>query len=179
MSPEYGSTAAIFPIDDETLRYLRFTGRPAEQVALVEAYAKTNDLWHDPSVEPVFSETLELDLSTVEPSIAGPKRPQDRVRLADAKQRFRERARRLRRRPARCRTSIDESVAETFPASDPASPVADGADVHLDSAADGRARAGVAADADHARRRHRRRSSITARSRSPRSRRAPTRPTRR
>src|SRR5213083_1560051 len=69
MSPEYGSTCAIFPIDDETLRYLRFTGRPDDQVALVEAYAKTNALWHDPSVEPDFSETLELDLSTVEPSL--------------------------------------------------------------------------------------------------------------
>ncbi len=89
MSPEYGSTCAIFPIDEETLRYLRFTGRAADQIALVEAYAKTNGLWHDPSVEPVFSETLQLDLSTVEPSIAGPKRPQDRVLLATAKQSFR------------------------------------------------------------------------------------------
>ncbi|MCW2496792.1 aconitase family protein, partial [Jatrophihabitans sp.] len=79
MSPEYGSTAAMFPIDDETLKYLRFTGRPAEQIALVEAYAKENLLWHDPSVEPTFSEHLALDLSTVEPSLAGPKRPQDRV----------------------------------------------------------------------------------------------------
>ena len=85
MSPEYGSTCAIFPIDEETLRYLRFTGRHQDQINLVEAYAKTNGLWHDPSIEPTFSETLELDLSTVEPSIAGPKRPQDRVRLADAK----------------------------------------------------------------------------------------------
>src|SRR5205807_1706521 len=68
MSPEYGSTCAIFPIDDETLRYLRFTGRKDDQIALVEAYAKTNGLWHDPSTEPQFSETLELDLSTVEPS---------------------------------------------------------------------------------------------------------------
>ena len=154
MSPEYGSTAAIFPIDDETLRYLRFTGRPDEQVALVEAYAKTNGLWHDPSDEPVFSETLELDLSTVEPSIAGPKRPQDRVRLADAKQPFRAALGDYvagRRGPA---TSIDESIAETFPASDPASPVADGADVHIDSAApDAHGRVSQP-DADHARRRH-------------------------
>ena len=89
MSPEYGSTCAIFPIDDETLRYLRFTGRKDDQIALVEAYAKTNGLWHDPSVEPAFSETLELDLATIVPSIAGPKRPQDRVALTDAKQRFR------------------------------------------------------------------------------------------
>ncbi len=84
MSPEYGSTAAIFPIDDETLRYLRLTGRPDEQVALVEAYAKEQGLWHDPSVEPVYSEYLELDLGDVTPSIAGPKRPQDRVELATA-----------------------------------------------------------------------------------------------
>ena len=89
MSPEYGSTCAIFPIDEETLRYLRFTGRPAEQVALVEAYAKLQGLWHDPSVEPVFSEYVELDLSTIVPSIAGPRRPQDRVSLSDAKSAFR------------------------------------------------------------------------------------------
>ena len=90
MSPEYGSTCAIFPIDDETLRYLRFTGRDEQQVALVEAYAKANGLWHDPSSEPVFSETLELDLGTVEPSLAGPKRPQDRVPLKSSKKMFRE-----------------------------------------------------------------------------------------
>ena len=90
MSPEYGSTCAIFPIDDETLRYLRFTGRKDDQIALVEAYAKENELWHDPSSEPAFSETLELDLSTVEPSLAGPKRPQDRVPLKSAKPMFRE-----------------------------------------------------------------------------------------
>ena len=90
MSPEYGSTCAIFPIDDETLRYLRFTGRKDDQIALVEGYAKENGLWHDPSTEPQFSETLELDLSTVEPSLAGPKRPQDRVPLKSAKPMFRE-----------------------------------------------------------------------------------------
>ncbi|MCL2781958.1 MAG: aconitase family protein, partial [Actinomycetia bacterium] len=88
MSPEYGSTCAIFPIDAETLRYLRLTGRPAEQVALVEACAKANGLWHDPDALPRYSETLELDLATVAPSIAGPKRPQDRVPLAEAKPRF-------------------------------------------------------------------------------------------
>src|SRR5690606_21287109 len=88
MSPEYGSTITIFPIDDETLRYLRFTGRPDAQVALVEAYAKTQGLWHDPAAEPTFTETLELDLTTVEPSIAGPARPQDRVPLREARQRF-------------------------------------------------------------------------------------------
>jgi aconitate hydratase len=88
MSPEFGSTVAIFPIDEVTLDYLRITGRSAEQVDLVEAYAKTQGLWHDSSIEPRFSEYLELDLSTVVPSIAGPKRPQDRIILADAKEAF-------------------------------------------------------------------------------------------
>ena len=88
MSPEYGSTITIFPVDDETLRYLRFTGRADEQVALVEAYAKEQGLWHDPTVDPVFTETLELDLSTVEPCIAGPSRPQDKVPLRESKGRF-------------------------------------------------------------------------------------------
>src|SRR5690606_24859896 len=77
MSPEFGSTAAIFPIDGETLNYMRLTGRSAEQVALVEAYAKEQGLWLDPKAEPDFSEKLELDLSTNGPSIAGPKRPQE------------------------------------------------------------------------------------------------------
>ena len=92
MSPEYGSTAAIFPIDSETLRYLELTGRPAEQLALIEAYAKSQGLWHDTTssdyVEPTYSEYLELDLSTVVPSIAGPKRPQDRVVLSESKSKF-------------------------------------------------------------------------------------------
>jgi aconitate hydratase len=88
MSPEFGSTVAIFPIDEVTLDYLRITGRDAEQIELVEAYAKAQGLWHDPSVEPVFSEYLELDLSTVVPSIAGPKRPQDRVILSESKEAF-------------------------------------------------------------------------------------------
>ena len=88
MSPEFGSTVAIFPIDQVTLDYLRITGRAEEQIELVEAYAKTQGLWHDPSVEPIFSEYLELDLSTVVPSIAGPKRPQDRVVLSDSKSQF-------------------------------------------------------------------------------------------
>ena len=92
MSPEFGSTCAIFPIDDVTLDYLRLTGRPDEQVALVEAYAKEQGLWHDPAREPAYSEYLELDLSTVVPSIAGPKRPQDRVALAQAKPAFARRA---------------------------------------------------------------------------------------
>jgi aconitate hydratase len=85
MSPEYGSTVAIFPIDEETIRYLKFTGRTAEQLELVEKYAKVNGLWHDPSAEPRFSEKLELDLTMVVSSIAGPKRPQDRISLSDAK----------------------------------------------------------------------------------------------
>ena len=89
MSPEYGSTCAIFPIDAETLRYLSFTGRPPELVALVEAYAKEQGLWHDPEAEPRYSETVELDLGTVVPSLAGPRRPQDRVALTDARRGFR------------------------------------------------------------------------------------------
>ncbi|GAA0955271.1 aconitate hydratase [Kribbella koreensis] len=89
MSPEFGSTCAIFPIDDVTLEYLRLTGRGDDEVALVEAYAKEQGLWHNPAIEPRFSEYLELDLSTVVPSIAGPKRPQDRVSLSEAKEGFR------------------------------------------------------------------------------------------
>jgi len=88
MSPEYGSTCAIFPIDEETLRYLRLTGRNEDQVALVEAYAKAQGLWHDPATSPRFSEHIELDLTTVVPSIAGPKRPQDRISLSDSKSEF-------------------------------------------------------------------------------------------
>ena len=90
MSPEFGSTAAMFPIDEVTLDYLRITGRPQEQIDLVEAYSKAQGLWHDPSIEPRFSEYLELDLSTVVPSIAGPKRPQDRIVLSDAKAAFKK-----------------------------------------------------------------------------------------
>ncbi|WP_047692031.1 aconitate hydratase AcnA [Kocuria sp. ZOR0020] len=88
MSPEFGSTAAIFPIDDVTMDYLRLTGRSAEQVALVEAYTKEQGMWHDPSREIEFSEYLELDLSTVVPSISGPKRPQDRIELSKSKEQF-------------------------------------------------------------------------------------------
>ncbi|MGH3745523.1 MAG: aconitate hydratase AcnA, partial [Mycobacteriales bacterium] len=117
MSPEYGSTAAIFPIDDETLTYLRLTGRPAAQIALVEAYAKEQGLWHDAAHEPVFSETLELDLATVVPSLAGPKRPQDRVPLDRAKPMFRTALADYAVRP---KGSLDEANDESFPASDPA-----------------------------------------------------------
>ncbi len=88
MSPEYGSTCAIFPIDDETLNYLRLTGRSADQIALVEQYAKAQGMWHDPSATPRFSENIELDLSTVVPSISGPKRPQDRISLTASKSSF-------------------------------------------------------------------------------------------
>lgn len=88
MSPEFGSTAAIFPIDDVTIDYLKLTGRSPEQIQLVEDYAKTQGLWHDPASEVAYSEYLELDLSTVVPSISGPKRPQDRIELSDAKSQF-------------------------------------------------------------------------------------------
>ncbi|MFE7042701.1 aconitate hydratase AcnA [Streptomyces atratus] len=111
MSPEFGSTAAIFPIDDETLKYLRLTGRDEQQVALVEAYAKEQGLWLDPAAEPDFSEKLELDLATVVPSIAGPKRPQDRIVLANASQQFAQDVRNY--------VSEDEEAGkESFPASD-------------------------------------------------------------
>jgi aconitate hydratase len=121
MSPEFGSTCAIFPIDEETLRYLRFTGRPAEQVGLVEKYAKEQGLWHDPSAPATYSETLQLDLGSVVPSIAGPKRPQDRVALSDAKASFRTALRDYvaDSDDGGVHTLVDEGVADTFPASDP------------------------------------------------------------
>jgi aconitate hydratase len=119
MSPEFGSTAAIFPIDDETINYLRLTGRTDEQLALVEAYAKTQGMWHNPDHEPTFSEYLELDLSTVVPSISGPKRPQDRIELSDAKNAFRKDIHNYveENHPAP-ETKLDEAVEESFPASD-------------------------------------------------------------
>jgi aconitate hydratase len=114
MSPEFGSTCAIFPIDDVTLEYLRLTGRSDQDVALVEAYAKEQGLWHDQSVEPRFSEYLELDLSTVVPSIAGPKRPQDRVALSEAKEAFRGALTDY----ATEELEVDPSELGSFPASD-------------------------------------------------------------
>ncbi|MHB1819521.1 MAG: aconitate hydratase AcnA, partial [Streptosporangiaceae bacterium] len=119
MSPEFGSTCAIFPIDAETLTYLRLTGRPAEQVALVEAYAREQGLWHEVGGrgETVrYSQELQLDLSTVVPSLAGPKRPQDRVALSDAKHGFREALGAYVHQP-----NLDNGLAGTFPASDPVS----------------------------------------------------------
>ncbi len=122
MSPEYGSTCAIFPIDDETLAYLRLTNRPTELVDLVEAYAKTQGLWHDPAHEPDYSERLELDLSTVEPSLAGPKRPQDRVSLGGARNGFRAvLGDYVDEVTGRSDTALDEGLGETFPSSDPVS----------------------------------------------------------
>ncbi|MFI6207707.1 aconitate hydratase [Streptomyces sp. NPDC051041] len=135
MSPEFGSTAAIFPIDDETLNYLRLTGRSEQQVALVEAYAKEQGLWLDPAAEPDFSEKLELDLSTVVPSIAGPKRPQDRIELTRAAEQFnadvlnyvqagvtggddRKPGVPQQEQPHGVESPVDEASAESFPASD-------------------------------------------------------------
>ncbi|MFE1250470.1 aconitate hydratase [Streptomyces sp. NPDC058735] len=123
MSPEFGSTAAIFPIDDETISYMRLTGRSEQQLALVEAYAKEQGLWLDPKAEPDFSEKLELDLSTVVPSIAGPKRPQDRIVLAEAAQQFAKDVlnyvdAHVAQQPGAAASPVDEASAESFPASD-------------------------------------------------------------
>ncbi|ALO67370.1 aconitate hydratase [Arthrobacter alpinus] len=119
MSPEFGSTAAMFPIDSVTVDYLRLTGRSEEQLALVEAYAKEQGLWHDPSVEIKFSEYLELDLSTVVPSISGPKRPQDRIELSNSKAQFRSDLNNYVAADARAEgNTVDESLEESFPASD-------------------------------------------------------------
>ena len=115
MSPEYGATCGFFPVDDETLRYLRLTGRSDERVALVEAYCKENMLWHDASEPATYSQVVELDLSTVEPSLAGPRRPQDRIPLARAKAAFREA---LGTFGVDYGNAVDEANAESFPASD-------------------------------------------------------------
>jgi len=131
MSPEYGSTIAVFPIDGETVKYLELTGRDEHQLALVEAYAKEQGLWHDPDLEPRFSEYLELDLGTVVPSIAGPKRPQDRVSLSEAKEGFRAalvdyvddtgEAEVGHQAQHGVESEVDEGSADSFPASDPPS----------------------------------------------------------
>ncbi|MDQ6754138.1 MAG: aconitate hydratase [Actinomycetota bacterium] len=141
MSPEFGSTAAMFPIDQVTIDYLRLTGRGEEQLALVEAYAKEQGLWHDPSIQITFSEYLELDLSTVVPSIAGPKRPQDRIELTDSKEQFRKDLHNYVI-DVPDDGSIDEALEETFPASDAPSFTQPDSHVHdtarpMDSAANG------------------------------------------
>ncbi len=125
MSPEYGSTAAIFPIDDETLAYLRMTGRPQAQLELVEAYAKEQGLWHDPHANTDYSESLELDLASVVPSLAGPKRPQDRISLTDSKAAFRAAV--IDQVPV-IESGLDRAGEGTFPASDPVSTPADNGD---------------------------------------------------
>ncbi|WP_426303079.1 aconitate hydratase AcnA [Arthrobacter sp. R-11] len=142
MSPEFGSTAAMFPIDDVTLDYLRLTGRSEENVALVEAYTKEQGLWHDPSRELRFSEYLELDLSTVVPSISGPKRPQDRIELTDAKEQFRKD---IHNYVSIEDGSVDESLDESFPASDSPS------FTHADSHTTETARVVSAANGSHGR----------------------------
>ncbi len=131
MSPEYGATCGFFPVDDETLRYLRLTGRPERQIALVEAYCKENALWHDPDEPPTYSQVVELDLSTVEPSLAGPRRPQDRVPLSHAKQAFLDA---LPTFGIDYGNAHDEAVAETFPASDPLASTAPGHEPETDGA---------------------------------------------
>jgi len=117
MSPEYGATCGFFPVDDLTLTYLRLTGRPEEQVALVEAYCKENMLWHEPSEEPTYSQVVELDLSSVVPSLAGPRRPQDRVPLSEAKSSFLEALSTFG--VDYTNGTQDKDLADTFPASDP------------------------------------------------------------
>ena len=124
MSPEYGATCGFFPVDDETLRYLRLTGRSPERVSLVEAYCKENALWHDPDEPPTYSQVVDLDLSTVEPSLAGPRRPQDRIPLAGAKRAFVDA---LPSFGADYGTPVDAAIAESFPASDPPSTAEPGA----------------------------------------------------
>ncbi|MHA7860550.1 aconitate hydratase AcnA [Tessaracoccus sp. Y36] len=122
MSPEYGSTIAVFPIDAKTTDYLRLTGRDEEQIALVETYAKAQGLWHDPSIEPVFSEYIELDLSTVVPSIAGPRRPQDRIRLDQSKTAFHQELVAYVGEPEADYNGYDRAVNSTMDASDPTEP---------------------------------------------------------
>src|SRR5687768_15510766 len=123
MSPEYGATCGFFPVDEETIRYLRLTGRSDERIALVEAYCKENALWHDPDDPATYTQVVDLDLSTVEPSLAGPRRPQDRVPLRVAKESF---LAALETFGVDYGNSQDEAAAESFPASDPSAVVAPG-----------------------------------------------------
>src|SRR5213592_3370421 len=123
MSPKYGATCGFFPVDDETLRYLRLTGRSGERIALVEAYCKENALWHDPADHPTYSQVVELDLSTVEPSLAGPRRPQDRVPLREAKSAFLDS---LESFGVDYGNGHDSAGADSFPASDPPAETAPG-----------------------------------------------------
>jgi aconitate hydratase A / 2-methylisocitrate dehydratase len=116
MSPEYGATCGFFPVDEETIKYLELTGRPAERIELVEAYCRENMLWHDPNHHPTYSQVVELDLADVEPSLAGPRRPQDRVPLTDAKESF---LGALETFGVGYGNAEDEALDETFPASDP------------------------------------------------------------
>ena len=132
MSPEYGATCGFFPVDEETLRYLRLTGRSAERVALVEAYCKENALWHEPDSPATYSQVVDLDLSSVEPSLAGPRRPQDRVPLRDAKRAFIDT---LPTFGIDYGNAHDEAVAETFPASDPLASAAPGSEPETADAA--------------------------------------------
>src|SRR5215208_486242 len=130
MSPEYGATCGFFPVDDVTLEYLRLTGRSAERIALVEAYCKENMLWHDPGEEATYSQVCELDLGDVEPSLAGPRRPQDRVPLALAKQSFLAQLESFGVDYANA--THDKALADTFPASDPTSEQAPGGEALTD-----------------------------------------------
>jgi aconitate hydratase len=146
MSPEFGSTCAIFPIDAETLTYLELSGRPAEQIALVESYAKEQGLWHDEhSEKPTFSDEIELDLASVEPSLAGPKRPQDRVALSSSQVVFQEALRDYIPSDGDQADAQDEAVAESYPASDP--PANEPGHVELVGAAQPQLPAGGAATA--------------------------------
>ncbi len=138
MSPEYGATCGFFPVDDVTLAYLRLTNRSEQHIALVEAYCKENMLWHDPDEHPTYSQVVELDLNDIEPSLAGPRRPQDRVPLANAKEAFIEALDTFG--VAYANGSTDRALADTFPASDPTTeqqpggepePVADAATTHV------------------------------------------------
>jgi len=137
MSPEFGSTCAIFPVDSETLRYLQFTGRPRERIELVEAYCREQGLWHDAQTpDPVFTDLLELDLASVVPSLAGPKRPQDRVALSEARSAFEEALADFMPDDDGVRDAVDEAVLESYPASDPpANGVDDSLDVVASAAA--------------------------------------------